>query len=107
MATRVVDTSSTFENWRQKYNDLATDVGSIGNLVTGDKSSVVNAINYLQDQYFFFQDFDYDGSDGATSNTVFSGADNGGNTLSYASGKVLVFKNGALLRSGTDYTATN
>ena len=107
MATRVVDTSSTFENWRQKYNDLATDVGSIGNLVTGDKSSVVNAINYLQDQYFFFQDFDYDGSDGATSNTVYSGADNGGNTLSYASGKVLVFKNGALLRSGTDYTATN
>ena len=107
MATRVVDTSSTFENWRQKYNDLATDVGSIGNLVTGDKSSVVNAINYLQDQYFFFQDFDYDGSDGATSNTVYSGADNGGNTLSYASGKVLVFKNGALLRSGTDYTAAN
>ena len=107
MATRVVDTSSTFENWRQKYNDLATDVGSIGNLVTGDKSSVVNAINYLQDQYFFFQDFDYDGSDGATSNTVYSGADNGGNTLSYASGKVLVFKNGALLRSGTDYTAVN
>jgi hypothetical protein len=107
MATRVVDTSSTFENWRQRYNDLATDVGSIGNLVTGDKSSVVNAINYLQDQYFFFQDFDYDGSDGATSNTVYSGADNGGNTLSYASGKVLVFKNGALLRSGTDYTAVN
>ena len=44
MATRVVDTSSTFENWRHKYNDLATDVGSIGNLVTGDKSSVVKYI---------------------------------------------------------------
>ena len=107
MATRVVDTSSTFENWRQRYNDLATDVGSIGNLVTGDKSSVVNAINYLQDQYFFFQDFDYDGSDGATSNTVFSGADNAGNTLQYMASKVLVYKNGLLLRSGTDYTAVN
>ena len=59
------------------------------------------------DQYFYFQDFEYDGSDGATSNTVFSGVDNKGNTLAYSSGKLLVFKNGALLRSGTDYTATN
>ena len=26
------------------------------------------------DQYFYFQDFEYDGSDGATSNTVWSGS---------------------------------
>ena len=104
---RTVDTSSTFEDWRQKYNDLATDVGALGDLRTGVKSSMVAAVNYIQDQYFFFQDFDFDGSDGATSNTVFSGADNGSNVLQYAAGKLLVFKNGALLRSGTDYTATN
>ena len=104
---RTVDTSSTFENWRQNYNSLASDVGDPLALTTADKSSVVNAINYIMDQYFYFQDFDYDGSDGATSNTVFSGADNAGNTLAYSSGKILVFKNGALLRSGTDYTATN
>ena len=104
---RTVDTSSTFENWRQNYNDLATDVGGLGSLTTADKSSVVNAINYIMDQYFYFQDFEYDGSDGATSNTVFSGADNAGNTLAYSPGKVLVFKQGLLLRSGTDYTATN
>ena len=104
---RTVDTSSTFENWRQNYNDLATDVGGLANLTTADKSSVVNAINYIMDQYFYFQDFEYDGSDGATSNTVFSGADNAGNTLAYSPGKVLVFKQGLLLRSGTDYTATN
>ena len=59
------------------------------------------------DQYFYFQDFDFDGQDGATSNTVFSGNDNAGNSLSYSAGKILVFKNGALLRNGTDYTATN
>jgi hypothetical protein len=104
---RTVDTSSTFENWRQNYNSLAADVGDPLALTTADKSNVVNAINYIMDQYFYFQDFDYDGSDGATSNTIFSGADNAGNTLAYSAGKILVFKNGALLRSGTDYTATN
>jgi len=104
---RTVDTSSTFENWRQNYNDLANDVGGLASLTTPNKSSIVNAINYIMDQYFFFQDFDYDGSDGATSNTVFSGNDNNGNSLQYSSGRVLVYKNGLLLRSGTDYTATN
>ena len=104
---RTVDTSSTFENWRQKYNDLANDVGGLGDLRTGVTSSIVDAVNYIQDQYFFFQDFDFDGSDGASSNTVFSGTDNAGVTLSYAAGKVLVYKNGLLLRSGSDYTATN
>ena len=104
---RTVDTSSTFEDWRQKYNDLATDVGGLSDLRTGVSTSIVDAVNYIQDQYFFFQDFDFDGSDGATSNTVFSGSDNAGNTLAYAAGKLLVFKNGALLRSGSDYTATN
>ena len=104
---RTVDTSSTLENFRQEHNNLANDVGAIGNLTTGDTSSIVNAINYLMDQYFFFQDFDFDGQDGATSNTVFSGNDNGGNSLSYSAGKILVFKNGDLLRNGTDYTATN
>jgi hypothetical protein len=104
---RTVDTSSTLENFRVEHNNLATDIGAIGNLTTGDTSSVVNAINYIMDQYFFFQDFDYDGSDGATSNTIFSGNDNTGNTLQYSSGKVLVYKNGLLLRNGTDYTASN
>ena len=104
---RTVDTSSTFEDWRQNYNDLANDVGSLGSLTTANKSSIVNAVNYIMDQYFYFQDFDFDGQDGATSNTVFSGNDNAGNALAYSSGKLLVFKNGALLRNGTDYTATN
>ena len=46
----------------------------------------------------------------ATANqTVLSGADENGVTLSYTPGKVLVFLNGVLMdnRSGTDYTETN
>ena len=109
---RTVDVGSTFENWRQNYNNLATDVGDPVALTTVDKTSVVNAINYIMDQYFFFQDFDFDGSDGDSSNTVFpgsamSGLDNAGNTFQYKPQKVLVYKNGLLLRSGTDYTAIN
>ena len=104
---RTVDTSSTFEQWRQNYNNLATDVGDPAGLRTGEKDSLVNAVNYIQDQYFFFQDFDFDGSDGATSNTVYSGVDNHGNTLQYMASKVLVYKNGLLLRSGNDYIAVN
>ena len=50
---RTVDTSSTFENWRQKYNDLANDVGGLGDLRTGVTTSIVDAVNYIQDQYFF------------------------------------------------------
>ena len=81
---RTVDTSSTFEQWRQNYNTLATEVGDPASLTTADKTSVVNAINYIMDQLFFFQDFDFDGVDGDTSNTVFPGAamnglDNAGN----------------------------
>ena len=44
---RTVDTSSTFENWRQNYNDLATDVGALGNLTTGDKTSTL-AVYYSE-----------------------------------------------------------
>ena len=37
----------------------------------------------------------------------FSGADDDGNNLSYVKDKVQVFLNGILLKSGTDYTASN
>ena len=46
----------------------------------------------------------------ATANqTVLTGSDENGNTLSYTPGKILVFLNGVLMdnRSGTDYTETN
>ena len=45
--------------------------------------------------------------DGTSSNRTFSGNDNFGESLKYSVNRVLVFKNGVLLRNGTDYSATN
>ena len=50
--------------------------------------------------------YEYDGSDGATSNTVFSGADNNSETLAYSAGAIQVYLNGVLLKDTTDYTAS-
>ena len=53
---RTVDTSSTLEDFRQSYNGLAEEIGGLSDLRTSNKTSVVNAINSIQDQFFFFQD---------------------------------------------------
>ena len=102
-----VSNNQTLEEFRQSYNSLVDEVGGLGALRTSQKGSLVDSINSIIDQYFFFQDFEYDGSDGSSSNRTFSGADNFGETLKYSVNRLLVFKNGTLLRSGTDYSATN
>ena len=102
-----VNNNDTLEVLRTSYNDLVDEVGGLGGLRTSQKTSLVDSINSIIDQYFFFQDFEYDGSDGTGSNRTFSGADNFGETLNYSVNRLLVFKNGTLLRSGTDYSATN
>jgi len=102
-----VSNNQTLEEFRQSYNDLVDEVGGLGSLRTSQKGSLVDSINSIIDQYFFFQDFEFDGSDGSSSNRTFSGTDNFGNTLKYSVTRLLVFKNGVLLRSGTDYSATN
>ena len=102
-----VSNNQTLEEFRQSYNDLVDEVGGLGSLRTSQKGSLVDSINSIIDQYFFFQDFEFDGSDGSSSNRTFSGTDNFGNTLKYSVTRLLVYKNGLLLRSGTDYSATN
>ena len=102
-----VSNNDTLEVLRTSYNDLVDEVGGLGGLRTSQKGSLVDAVNSIIDQYFFFQDFEYDGQDGASSNRTFSGNDNFGETLKYSVNRVLVFKNGVLLRNGTDYSATN
>ena len=102
-----VNNNDTLEVLRTSYNELVDEVGGLGGLRTSQKGSLVDSINSIIDQYFFFQDFEFDGSDGSSSNRTFSGADNLGNTLKYSTGRLLVFKNGLLLRNGTDYSATN
>ena len=102
-----VSNNETLEVLRTSYNDLVDEVGGLGTLRTNQKGSIVDAVNSIVDQYFFFQDFEYDGQDGSSSNRTFSGADNLGETLQYSANRLLVFKNGLLLRNGTDYSATN
>ena len=102
-----VSNNDTLEVLRTSYNDLVDEVGGLGGLRTSQKGSLVDAVNSIIDQYFFFQDFEYDGQDGASSNRTFSGNDNFGESLKYSVNRVLVFKNGVLLRNGTDYSATN
>ena len=102
-----VNNNDTLEVLRTSYNELVDEVGGLGGLRTSQKGSLVDSINSIIDQYFFFQDFEFYGSDGSSSNRTFSGADNFGETLQYSVNRLLVFKNGTLLRSGTDYSATN
>ena len=102
-----VSNNQTLEEFRQSYNNLVDEVGGLGTLRTSQKGSLVDAVNSIIDQYFFFQDFEYDGSDGTSSNRTFSGNDNFGESLKYSVNRVLVFKNGVLLRNGTEYSATN
>ena len=102
-----VSNNQTLEEFRQSYNSLVDEVGGLGSLRTSQKGSLVDSIDSIIDQYFFFQDFEFDGSDGSSSNRTFSGTDNFGNTLKYSVTRLLVYKNGLLLRSGTDYSATN
>ena len=102
-----INNNQTLEEFRLAYNDLVDEVGGIGTLRTSQKGSLVDAVNSIVDQFFFFQDFEYTGENGTSSNKTFSGNDNFGNSLNYSVNRLLVFKNGVLLRSGTDYAATN
>ena len=102
-----VSNNDTLEVLRTSYNDLVDEVGGLGGLRTSQKGSLVDAVNSIIDQYFFFQDFEFLGQNGTSSNRTFSGTDNFNETLKYSVNRILVFKNGTLLRSGTDYSATN
>ena len=102
-----VSNNDTLEVLRTSYNDLVDEVGGLGGLRTSQKSSLVDSINSIIDQYFFFQDFEFTGQNGTSSNRTFGGTDNFNETLKYSVNRLLVFKNGTLLRSGTDYSATN
>ena len=54
---KTVDNYSTIEDFRTKYNDLATDVGEASGLRTEKTATIVDAINSVEDKSFFFQEF--------------------------------------------------
>ena len=103
---KTVSQHSTLEEWRQSYNELASDVGDIGGLRTQDKTTLVDAVNDLRDREFFFQGFIYTATGGQT---VFEGADSSSdaNVLEFRDHRFLVFKNGDLQQLSTDFTISN
>ena len=100
-----VSNSQTLEDLRVSHNDLVDDVGGIGSLRTGQKGSLVDAVNSIIDEYFYFDEYEFSASGGT--NESFTGADIAGNTLKYSVNRLMVFKNGTLLRNGTNYSAAN
>ena len=98
---KTVDQFSTIEDFRQKYNELAIDVGDKSGLRTTSSATVIDALNSLEDKSFFFQEFVYVATAGQT---VFSGDDSFGNSLEFRSNRIHVFKNAEHLVEGDDFT---
>ena len=98
---KTVNTTDTFETWRSRYNELATDVGDVSGLRTINQTTIVDAVNSIQDLYFYYQEFEFTAT---ASQTTFTGTDNFSNTLKFRQNRVQVYKNGLLLRSGVDYS---
>ena len=92
----------------KKYEDFLKSKGC--NIVDVENWGLKKLAYKIQNKlsgFYALIDFEFDGSDGTGSNRTFSGTDNLGETLKYSTNRVLVFKNGLLLRNGTDYSATN
>ena len=98
---KTVNQTDTFETWRSRYNELATDVGDVSGLRTTNQTTIVDAVNSIQDLYFYYQEFEFTAT---ASQTTFTGTDNFSNTLKFRQNRVQVYKNGLLLRSGVDYS---
>ena len=90
---KTVDQFSTLEDFRQKYNELAIDVGDKSGLRTTSSATVIDALNSLEDKSFFFQEFVYTATG---SQTVFTGADTFDNTLLLRQNRLQAYKNGVL-----------
>ena len=101
---KTVDQFSTLENFRNRYNDLAIDVGDISGLRTDVQGNLIDAINSIEDKTFFYQEFLYTAT---SSQTAFTGNDAFLNDLSFKKDRIQVYKNGSLLRVGDDYTLAN
>ena len=82
MANRNAPATFTFEEWRTEFNELATDVGDIGNLpasINGNAvTDIVGSIQELESSLssvMFPTVIDFDDSTGAASERIKFGAD--------------------------------
>lgn len=102
---KTVDTFSTIEDFRVKYNELATDVGDKSGLRTQKTGTIIDAVNSIEDKSFFFQEFIYDVT---STQTVFNGNDAFQNSLLFRRDRIQVFHiDGGVskhLLEGNDYS---
>jgi hypothetical protein len=99
---KTVDQFSTLEDFRLRYNDLATDIGETSGLRASiGGSTLVDAINAVEDKVFFFQEFTFNATGGQTS---FSGNDISGNSLQFKQNRIQVFQNNNHLVEDVDFT---
>lgn len=102
---KTVDTFSTIEDFRVRYNELATDVGDKSGLRTQQTGTIIDAVNSIEDKSFFFQEFIYNVT---SSQTVFNGDDAFDNSLLFRRDRIQVFHiDGGVskhLLEGNDYS---
>ncbi|SVB93729.1 uncharacterized protein METZ01_LOCUS246583, partial [marine metagenome] len=85
---KTVDTYSTIENFRTRYNELALDVGEKSGLRTEKTGTIVDAVNSIEDKAFFFQEYIYTPT---SATTVFTGVDAFEQTLAFRKDRIQVF----------------
>lgn len=105
---KTVDNFSTIEEFRKTYNDLAFDVGDVSGLRTslksGNNDTLVDAVNYLEDKAFFFQEYVYSAPEHNMNGKVsFTGVDSFENDLLFRKDKIQVFLNDKHLIEDTDF----
>lgn len=97
---KTVDSFSTLEDFRLRYNELAADVGDISGIVTARKQSIVEAINSIEEKVFYFQEYVF--TSGA-SQSSFTGLDDSGASLRFRKNRIQVFVDELHLVEEVDY----
>ena len=90
--SRTENRNQTLEEFRNTYNNLASDIGSLTGLAgtISNSNTLVDAINEVENKTFFFQTFEYVST---ASQTTFTSTDRNGNSLSMRPGRFQVFLN--------------
>tara|TARA_B110000438_G_scaffold218397_1_gene211242 strand:+ start:239 stop:1687 length:1449 start_codon:yes stop_codon:yes gene_type:complete len=106
MATRNTPTTSTLEEWRVEFNELATDIGNVTGSTQGDQlttsaTDIVGAINELETNFNAFADDTTTAADNITTG-------NAAVSITTSSGNITIdaaANNTDIIFKGTDATA--
>ena len=102
---KTVDNFSTIEEFRVRYNELATDIGDVSGLrdsiKTSNGNTLVDAVNAIEDKVFFFQEYIFTATGGQT---IFTGSDDTSKTLQFKQNRIQVFQNANHLVEDVDFT---